>query len=278
VLYCEGGPPAKRSHAYLETNRRRYLKNGIALLAIDSPGNRDLDKRNKPTRAKTSFPPTDMPGQNRDEMCQWAIDIRTVVSAIISGAFDSLPAGNPDGVSDLAPQVAYTGLSYGGINGAVFTTFEPRFLASVIQVGGNQWVRLGAEHNVIDMFGETMIYPDGVMMGERPFILCAAQLVFDLIEPSMYAVYSRSGGFYENEEPVPVFAQSGFQDVQVRTSPSLLAVMGLIETPGEPFIGPPSHAASKFYGGPLYLNGHVVPVIVREARQDRYEFIRENLK
>lgn len=276
ILYCQGGPPAKRKHAYMETNRAKFLRSGIALISIDSPGNRDLNKRRKPTRARTSFPPSSEPGQNRDEMAQWAIDIRTMVSAILSGAFDALPLEGPDGVSDLAPNVAYTGLSYGGINGVVFTSFEPRFTAGVIQVGGSQWVRLGVEHNAVDMFGEFLIYPEYLAVGERPFFLAAAQLVLDMVEPSWYAPYSRSGGFYGDEAPVPLFTQSGLHDVQVTTSPSMLAVMGLIETPGEPF-DPPAHASSKFYGGPLYPNGHVVPLIVPEAKKDRLDFIRDKL-
>jgi hypothetical protein len=272
IVFCQGGPPAKRKHYWMETLYKRYLSHGIAMICIDSPSNRELDWRKKPTRARTSFPGTTDPGANTAEMAQWAIDVRTVVSAIKAGKFDVLPNGAPDGVPELDPErIGYTGISYGGINGLFFTAMEPRFAASVIQVGGTQWVRLPAEHMMADLQGDGKLYEKGVLPGERPFWLAAAQLAFDLVEPTYYASHMWEEPLYPREEPMPLLTQSGYKDSQVRTSEAMNAVLGLADTPGEPHRDPPPYARAKWYGGPLYPNGHVAPVLNGEARDDRFE-------
>jgi len=279
VVFCQGGPPAKRKHYWMETLLPRYLGRGIALICIDSPSNRDLDWRKKPTRARTSFPGTTDPAANTAEMAQWAIDVRTVVSAIQAGKFDLLPRGAPDGVPELDPEkIGYTGISYGGINGLFFTAIEPRFAASVIQVGGTQWIRLPAEHMMADLQGDGKLYKKGVLPGERAFWLAAAQIVFDLVEPSCYAAHMWEHPLYPGDEPMPVLTQSGYHDTQVLTSEAMNAVLGLGRLPGGAHQEPAADSRAKWYGGPLYPNGHLVPALNREARNDRFEFFKEHLK
>ncbi len=278
IVYCQGGPPAKRSHSRFETNRKRYMDAGFAMIAIDSPSNRYLNKWGNPTRAHTSFPETIRPGMNAAEMAQWAIDIRTVVTVAKTGGFDALPKGAPDGTSEIDPsRIAYTGISYGGINGAVFTALEPRFAAGVLQVGGNQWARLAAEHQFARVFGDGGLYLPSSRPGERPYLLNAAQLALDLVEPSYYAPCLGRGELFGSAESFPVLLQCGVHDKQVLTCDSLAAAAGLVQTPGQPSPEPTPGSRSSKMGGPMYPNGHAVPALKKGARDERFDFIREAL-